>query len=221
MGEKIALPIIDRRIVLASSNNCSEDSPAWMIDDDNLNAWFVREVLPLERTLTSYLRRNWRVPEDVAELRQDIYESILIGARRTLPSNTRAYVYTVARNHLINHAKRARIVPIEAIADLDSVNRGADFGLFEAERTLTARDELRRTREGIDKLPPKCREVILLQKVDGMTDREAAEHLGIGIETVRRQIKLGMKALFDHMAGGTGKIVRKAYPRRSDHEVVP
>jgi hypothetical protein len=60
-----------------------------MIDDDDLNAWFVREVLPLERALSSYLHRNWRVPEDVQELRQDIYENVLIGARRTLPLNTR------------------------------------------------------------------------------------------------------------------------------------
>src|SRR3546814_5605231 len=79
-----------------------------MVDDDALNAWFVREVLPLERALTSYIRRNWRVPEDVFELRQDIYENALIGARRGLPQNARPYVYTVARNHLINHAKRAR-----------------------------------------------------------------------------------------------------------------
>jgi RNA polymerase sigma-70 factor (ECF subfamily) len=192
-----------------------------MIDDDDLNAWFVREVLPLERALSSYIRRNWRVPEDVLELRQDIYENVLIGARRTRPTNTRAYVYTVARNHLINNAKRARIVPIEAIADLDSINQDIDFAMFEAERTLTARDELRRAKEGIDKLPAKCREVILLQKVDGLTDREAAESLGVSIETVRRQIKLGMKALFDHMAGGTGRIVRKNYRRRSDHEVLP
>src|SRR3546814_18484987 len=86
-----------------------------MVDDDALNAWFVREVLPLERALTSYIRRNWRVPEDVFELRQDIYENALIGARRGLPQNARPYVYTVARNHLINHAKRARIVQIETI----------------------------------------------------------------------------------------------------------
>ncbi|MDG2535905.1 RNA polymerase sigma factor [Sphingomonas sp. HITSZ_GF] len=192
-----------------------------MIDDDDLHVWFVREVLPLERALSSYIRRNWRVPEDVLELRQDIYEHVLIGARRALPANARAYVYTVARNHLINHAKRARIVPIEAIADLDAVHRDVDFGMFEAERALSARDELRRAKEGIDKLPPKCREVILLQKVDGLTDREAAESLGVSIETVRRQIKLGMKALFDHMAGGSGRIVRKSYRRNSDHGVRP
>lgn len=190
-----------------------------MVEDDELNAWFVREVMPLERALTSYLHRNWRVPEDVPELRQDIYEHSLIGARRALPANARAYVYTVARNHLINHAKRARIVPIEAIADIDAVNWDVD--IFEAERALTARDELRHAKEGIDKLPPKCREVILLQKVDGMTDREAAASLGVSVETVRRQIKLGMKALFDHMAGGSGRIVRKNYRRRVDPGVLP
>jgi RNA polymerase sigma factor (sigma-70 family) len=190
-----------------------------MVEDDELNAWFVREVMPLERALTSYLRRNWRVPEDVLELRQDIYEHALIGARRALPLNARAYVFTVARNHLINHAKRARIVPIDAVADLDALHH--DIDLFEAERALSARDELRHVKEGIDKLPPKCREVILLQKVDGMTDREAAASLGVSVETVRRQIKLGMKALFDHMAGGPGKIVRKRYARRADNEVLP
>lgn len=190
-----------------------------MVDDGELNAWFVREVLPLERALTSYIRRNWRVAEDVFELRQDIYEHSLIGARRALPLNARAYVYTVARNHLINHAKRARIVPIETIADLDSVH--GDIDMFETERALTARDELRRAKEGIDKLPPKCREVILLQKVEGLTDRQAAESLGVSVETVRRQIKLGMKALIDHMIGGSGRIVRKNYRRRTEHEVLP
>jgi RNA polymerase sigma factor (sigma-70 family) len=190
-----------------------------MIDDDELNAWFVREVLPLERALTSYIRRNWRVREDVAELRQDIYERSLIGARRALPVNTRAYIFITARNHLINNAKRARIVPIETMAELDDIQ--CDFDMIEAERALTARDELRHAKEGIDKLPPKCREIILLRKVEGMTDREAAQSLGVSIETVRRQIKLGMKALFDHMAGGSGKIVRKSYRRGLDREVSP
>jgi RNA polymerase sigma-70 factor (ECF subfamily) len=189
-----------------------------MIDDDELNAWFVREVMPLERVLTSYIRRNWRVPEDVFELRQDVYENALIGARRELPLNTRAYVYTIARNHLINHAKRARIVPFETIADLDAVDREID--MLAAERALTARDELRHAKAGIDKLPPRCREVVLLRKVNGLTDRQAAEELRVSVETVRRQIKLGMKALVDHMVGGSGKVVRKTY-RRSDREARP
>lgn len=188
-----------------------------MVNDDELNAWFRREVLPLERVLTSYIRRNWRVAEDVVELRQDIYEHALIGARRAgLPANARAYLFTLARNHLINHVKRARIVSFETIADLDTVGR--DFDIFETEHALTARDELRHAKAGIDKLPPRCREVIRLRKLDGLSTREAADALGVTTETIRQQLKYGMKALIDHMVGGSGKIVRPRFSRRSDRE---
>jgi hypothetical protein len=67
-----------------------------MVDDNVINAWFVREVLPLERALTAYVRRNWRVAEGVFELRQDIYEHALISARRELPTNTRVYTRSPA-----------------------------------------------------------------------------------------------------------------------------
>lgn len=184
-----------------------------------LNAWFVREVLPLERALTAYVRRNWRVAEDVPELRQDIYEHALIGARRELPSNTRAYVYALARNHLINRAKRARIVSFEIVADLD--NESFDLDMFETERALTARDELRHAKAGIDKLPPRCREVIRLRKLDGLSTQEAAAALGVSTETIRQQLKYGMKALIDHMVGGSGKIVRPRFERHSSRETQP
>lgn len=190
-----------------------------MVDDDALNAWFVREVLPLEKALTAYLRRNWRVAEDVFELRQDIYEHALIGARRKLPTNSRAYMYTLARNHLINQAKRARIVSFEIIADLDG--EIMDLDLFEAERALTARDELRHARVGIDKLPPRCREVMRLRKLDGLSTQEAAEALGVSTETVRQQLKYGMKALIDHMVGGSGKVVRPKFGRRPSQQAQP
>jgi RNA polymerase sigma factor (sigma-70 family) len=187
-----------------------------MTDDDALNAWFVREVLPLERALTAYVRRNWRVADDVFELRQDIYEHALIGARRELPANTRSYLYTLARNHIINQVKRARIVSFDIIADIDGEN--LDFDPFETERALTARDELRHAKAGIDKLPPRCREVMRLRKLDGLSTQEAAEALGVSTETVRQQLKYGMKALIDHMIGGSGKIVRPKFGSRSAGE---
>jgi len=190
-----------------------------LVEDDVLNAWFVREVLPLERALTDYVRRNWRVAEDVPELRQDIYEQALIGARRELPSNTRAYVYTLARNHLINRAKRARIVSFEIVADLDS--ESFDLDMFETERALTARDELRHAKAGIDKLPPRCREVIRLRKLDGLSTQEAAAALGVSTETIRQQLKYGMKALIDHMVGGRDKIVRQRFGRHASRETQP
>lgn len=195
-----------RIVPLRGQDKVETDIAGEMVDDDALNNWFMREVLPLEQALTSYLRRHRSSSDDVFELRQDIYEHALIGARREIPSNTRAYIYTLARNHLINRAKRARIVSFEAISDLDGAERDVD--VLGTERVLTARDELRHAKAGIDKLPSRCREVVRLRKLNGLSTQEVAERLGVSSETVRQQLKYGMKALIDHMVGGSGRIVR-------------
>jgi RNA polymerase sigma factor (sigma-70 family) len=188
-----------------------------MVDDAALNAWFCREVLPLEGALTRFIRRNWRIADDVIELRQDIYERTLDGAQTALPANAQAFVFTVARNHLINYAIRARIVSFELVADLEGVGQAPD--LLATERHLDARDQLRRAGAGMDALPPRCREVVRLRKVEGLTTQETADRLGVGIDTVERQLTMGMRALVDFMLGGTGKIRRpRLIPRLRSKE---
>lgn len=175
-----------------------------MVDDEALRCWFCREVLPLEAALMAFLRRNWREAADLQDLRQDIYERVLKGAREQLPQHSAAYVYTVARNHLINCARRSRIVSFELLADLDDVQQGGQA--FHPERQLVARDELKRAIAGLDRLPPRCREIVRLRKVEGLSTRETAARLDIGVDAVEKQITLGMRALVDFVLGGTGKI---------------
>ena len=189
-----------------------------MADDAALHGWFCQEVLPLEPALTRFIRRNWRVPDDVTDLRQDIYERALAGARAAIPVNTRAYLFTVARNHLINQAKRGQVVSIELVADMSSLD--SEFDRFGTERQLSAREELRRTQQGLERLPPRCRQVVWLRKVEGLSTRETADRLGVTVDTVEKQITQGMRALVDHMLGGSGKIRRPfAVRRRSGREL--
>lgn len=186
-----------------------------MIEDAALQDWFCREVLPLEGSLTQFIQRNWRVAADVSDLRHDIYERAIGAARRELPTNTRAYIFSIARNLLINQAKRARVVSFDLIADVEAFER--DIDLERAERHLSARDELRHVQIGLDKLPPGAREIICLRKIDGLSVAETAEYLGIGKDAVNHQLMRGMKALADHMMGGAGKIVRPR-PRRGSQK---
>lgn len=192
-------------------NEPEEAADRKMAEDVRLEEWFCREVLPLESALTHFIRRNWKVPDDVLDLRHDIYELAISGARSELPKQTRAYVFTIARNHLINRAKRAKIVSFELVADMEGLDREID--LQAAERHLIARDSLKRARAGIDGLSPRIRQIVLLRKVDGLDTRETAEHLGIGRDAVERQLAMGMKALADFMLGGSGKIVRQKFSR--------
>jgi RNA polymerase sigma-70 factor (ECF subfamily) len=110
---------------------------------------------------------------------------------------------------LINRAKRARIVSFDVVADLDAIS-GND--VLDPERQLLAREELRRIQLGLEQLPPRCREVVLLRKIRGLSTRETANELGIGIDTVEKQMTLGMRALANFMLGGSAKVQRSRAP---------
>jgi RNA polymerase sigma-70 factor (ECF subfamily) len=189
----------------------SREAP--MVDDETVKAWFVQEILPLEPSLTRFIRRHCRQAADVADLRQDVYVRIYAAAREQLPRQARLFVFTTARNHLINCAKRAQIVSIEYVADLEASIFAIDT--VTPDRTLSAQDEFRRVRTGLDQLPPRCREVVLLRKIEGLSTREVAMRLDVGINTVEQQMVHGMRALVDFMLGGSGKIRRPATAKRS------
>jgi len=183
-----------------------------MVGDQALKEWFVSEVLPLERALLAFIRRNWRDSADIADMRQDIYEKVLTGARNVLPDHTPSYLFTVARHHLINCAKRARIVSFSLVANLEESVEHVE--LMTPERLVLARNELRRVYAGLENLPPRCREVLRLRKLEGLSTREAAERLGVGIDTIEKQMTLGTRALTDFMLGGSGKIKRPTFAKR-------
>lgn len=54
----------------------------------------------------------------------------------------------------------------------------------------------------IQDLPPKCREIFMLSKKNGLTNAEIAEYLGISINTVENQIGKAFKALRKSLKNG-------------------
>ncbi|MDP3493835.1 MAG: sigma-70 family RNA polymerase sigma factor [Hyphomonadaceae bacterium] len=188
-----------------------------MIDDRDLSVWFKTSVLPHEAALTRFIRKSWPNTSDIADIRQDVYERILTGAQANgLPQQVKAYLFVVARNLLINRARRAKIVAFDLVADLESLL--ADGEIFETERQFVARQELLKAREGLERLPPRCREVIRLRKFEELSTRDVAERMGVTEHTVERQLTLGIRALTDFMLGGEGRVVRKKGSRRLTRE---
>jgi RNA polymerase sigma-70 factor (ECF subfamily) len=155
--------------------------------------WFLREVLPLEAVLVRYLRQNWRDQSDIEDLLQDVYVRVFEAARRQLPEKAKPFVFTTARNLLINRVRDRAVVPIEAVADLDALNIAMDMP--GPDRTVAARDELRRLGDAIDRLPPHCREVIVLRRVENLSRPEIAARLGIAETTVSSYLTEAIYAL--------------------------
>lgn len=169
--------------------------------------WFDREVLPLEALLMQFLERNWRNPSDVPDLRQDVYVRVYEAARKEIPQNTKQFVLTTARNLLINRARHERIVPIEAAADMDDLGLANDAP--GPDQITLARDELRHLQAALDRLPQRCREAIVLRRIQGLSREEIAVRMGISEFSVTRYLSRAICLLADTLHGEPANIRRK------------
>lgn len=166
-----------------------------------IDRWFVEDVLPLEPALIRLLRRHWRREDDIPDLRQEVYTRVYEGAgQEGLPGSTAAYVFRTARNLLIDCARRARVVSFTLVAELDELP-DAPRNEWSPERVTAARVELQLLAGALGALPPKCREVVRLRRVEGLSQREIAARLGIAEGTVEKHMTLGMRALAEALAG--------------------
>jgi RNA polymerase sigma factor (sigma-70 family) len=161
----------------------------------DLKVWFVSEILPLEPVLMQYLRINWRKSDDILDIKQDVYVRVLESASEHLPQTARSFLFTVARNIIIDRYRRERIVPIEGVADLEATTvPSAEPG---PDRRAIARDELRHLQASLDLLPPRARQALLLKRVEGLSRKEIALRMGILESTVNRHLYDAVNLLMD------------------------
>lgn len=161
--------------------------------EEMLEQWFAREILAHEQALMRYLARVWPNRDEISDLRQEIYANILESAMRAIPTAPKAFLFTSARHLMTDKLRRSRIVFIGTRGDLDSLNVMVDD--LSPEQRLTALQELGRLAQAFDALPPKCREVTWLRKVEQLPQKEVAARLGIQEKAVEKQVSRGMRLL--------------------------
>lgn len=161
----------------------------------DLKAWFIREVLSLEAPLTQFLSRHWPYAQDIDDICQDVYIRVYEAARKQIPSPARPFVFTVARNLLINRFNRNRIAPINGVPDVTALEVAADEP--GPDRATIARDELRLLRNAFNRLPPRAREVLFLKRIENLSRQDIARRLGISENTVKQHLVDATRKLAD------------------------
>lgn len=173
--------------------------PGAQITASDLGRWFMREVLPLEAVLMQFLHRNWRNESDITDIRQDVYVKICEAAQGRIPDPVRPLLFTIARNLLVDRVRRKHIVSIEAVADLDAL--GIAIEPLSPDRSLIARDEIRRLQIALEVLPPRSREAVLLARLEGLSGRQIAMRMGVSEQAVSKYLNHGVKLLADALYG--------------------
>ena len=173
----------------------------------DVNAWFVREVLPMEILLTQFLRRGWPNKSDIDDLCQEVYARVYEAAQKKIPKPARPFVFTIARNLLIDRVRREHIVSIETVEDLEALSAAIDMP--GPEQNVIAREELRRLQMALDRLPPRTREAIVLRKVEGLSWSEIAQRMSITEGTVNQHLKHAIRSLTHMLYGEVGDLRSK------------
>jgi RNA polymerase sigma factor (sigma-70 family) len=158
-----------------------------------LDKWFISEVLPYEASLTLYLMRVWRDPAEIPDLRQEIYIRVYESAMRVRPSEPRRFLFVTARNLLADRMRRRRVVSIDSTRDLETLNVLVDE--ISPEQRINARQELRHLANAFNTLSDNHREVVWLCRVEGLSQRETAQRLGLPIKAVESRLARGVRAL--------------------------
>lgn len=168
--------------------------------DTSLDDWFAREILVHEGALMRYLQRCWYQRDEIPDLRQDIYVRVYDAAAKTRPAMPKSFMFTIARHLMTDRLRRARVVSIDAVGDIDALNVLIDD--ITPERRLSAGQELQHLAEAMDRLPPRCRQVIWLRRVEDWSQKAVAAHMGISEKTVEKQVAKGMRLMADHFYAG-------------------
>ena len=164
-------------------------SPAASVDPAR---WFTEEVHPHESSLRSFLRGTFPSVRDVDDVVQESYFR-LWKARAVRPIQcARAFLFGIARRCAVDVIRKERRTSAhEVVMDfstLDVLEETPDL----AER-LCVQQEIALLAEAIHALPPRCREIMILRKVECLPHREIARRLGISVATVEVQIYRGME----------------------------
>lgn len=151
--------------------------------------WIATHILPCEAEIRGWLRRHVRTlsPDDIDDVLQEAYARLWSASTDfSRVRNGRSYFYVVVRRLLLEQARHARIIPMERIGEIESLNIISSAP--GPERITSARQVLEHVRRVVAGLPPRCRRAFELHSFAGFSQREIARSMGISENTVENHL---------------------------------
>ncbi len=183
--------------------------------DRERTRWFLRHILPHEPALKGWLSRSAPTGVDPDDVIQEAYTILAELESVEGIRHPRAYLFQVARSIIVRHVRRARIVAIHAVDDLERLEHPDEAA--SPERLAIDRDELRQLARAIAAMPAKTQEAFVLRRVKGLPQREIAAQMRISENTVETHISRGILFLIDWF--GSGGNQRSRTSRKTELEI--
>jgi RNA polymerase sigma-70 factor (ECF subfamily) len=139
-------------------------------------------------SLQAFLYRRLRGHSDAAELAQEVYLRMLRVPDMEAIRNPESYLYTVASNLAKEHFRHQRTDGQALDVDDPWVNEQL-AELPHIAGQLDTQTRIKRLREVLNQLPPKCHAAVVLQYWHGLSYDEIAQRLGISTHMVKKYLR--------------------------------
>lgn len=140
--------------------------------------------------LSAAILRSRQIAEEVVE---DVFIKVW-EQREQLGelNNLRAYLYVLAKNLSVDHLRK---ISGKRVYTLEDVNVPVLTVQSNPEDLMISREIIKKINLAINELPPKCKLIFKLVKIDGLRHKEVAEILNISLKTVESQMSIALKKL--------------------------
>jgi RNA polymerase sigma-70 factor (ECF subfamily) len=164
--------------------------------DSELARWFAEEVQPHEAALRGWLRGRFPSLADTDDIVQEAYARLLRARETGSIACPRAFLFVTTRNLALNHLRHQRHAQPPGTEAVDPAGI-VDEGVAIPESVAHAED-LQLLIHAIQALPERCRQVVTLRKIYGLSQQETAARLGISEHTVEAQGAIGLRKCIEY-----------------------
>ncbi len=161
--------------------------------------WLARHIVPNEARIRSWVKRHARTlsAADADDIVQEAYARIWV-LEHELIQHPLAYFATIVKNLVAEHARRAKIVPMERLGEIEALSIVSEEP--GPERHASARRQLEELRTLLDTLPPQCRRAFELRKIEGHTIAEAARVMGVTDSAMEKLLARALAKILERMS---------------------
>jgi RNA polymerase sigma-70 factor (ECF subfamily) len=168
------------------------------IPNPDQRPWFAEHVLPHEPALRNFLRAHYPSLTDVDDFVQETFLRVLRTHAAGAVESPRGLMFATARNLALDALRRRQVVGFEPMAE--NPESPVYMDVTDVAETVSKRQELELLTEAIQSLPDRCRQVVTLRAVYGLSQRDIAEKIGISENTVEKQLSKGIQRVAEFFA---------------------
>ena len=158
--------------------------------------WFANQLQPHEAMLRAWLRSNFPSEVDIDDIVQEAVIRVLqVHAERTVRA-PKAFLFVTARNLVLMGLRHKTFAREDSITETELAGI-LDEGSNVTEAVARA-EELETLTKAIQSLPTRCRQILTLRKIYGMSQKDVAAELGISEHTIEVQGTIALRKLGEY-----------------------